>query len=460
MRNGIWYAVAAALLVAGSACTASRVDPDAAIAIRGLLQRQNETPVAGARVALARQTDPADVFTTVFSLGLSCLSDELPNACRGARIATSSDDGSFAYRLRGRDTQGLVGTASTMELTARMRRAPNEVEGPVSSRAFLVQAGSIDAPLRFWEPRLAATADRRTTRVTWSRLPGSILPSSVPLSGIRADVVFEGPNGRPVWRYRNVRSGDALDARLLEDSAGSVSVLAHTEGIEVADHEGSRLDVGFRSGRRAYERASDAPASRGASCSIDGEDGAAVAQASCGLTDGDFEEAFRPVSAACDTPCAEPSPSRAVVDLGRTRPVDFVVLRGCNGRCTVETSRDARTWRLAGGGGDGFDEDVALRLAAAVRARYVRVRAAGGLTALREVSVWEARRPAASARRSILVAPGSEQAERPSVEGARAPAQGRDGGVRIDLNVRAILPALVALLLVGAFARRRRRRAR
>lgn len=440
----------AALALAATSCTASRVDANAEIDLTGSLAHQDGSPVPGARVALVEQPGFDDVFFTVFSLGLTCLTDELPNMCRGARRTSTADDGTFAFHLRGRDTQGTVGTASTMELSARMDRGDDELEGPAVAMDFLVQTARLNLPLRFWGPRVKATGNARDLRITWPRLPGDILPARVSLADIETDVRFQAAGGAEVWTYSGVGSGKRLDARLIEDASGTLSVVARAGGIEVPDEAGSRVGVRLRSARLPYESPGSAPVSRNTACLVEDGGGRPVAQASCGLTDGDFAAEFAQSIDCDDADCVGPARNRVTIDLGRARTLDLIAVRGCNGPCTVESSRDAKTWRTVGTGGRNMGENIALRLARPERARYLRVAATGGIHSLREVSAWE---PATTggAMRSILVAVGTE--------GTGTPPKAR---TESESPATRSLRTLAAIILVAivAFALGRRRRAR
>jgi hypothetical protein len=206
------------------------------------------------------------------------------------------------------------------------------------------------------------------------------------------------------------RSGAPFDARLLEDSTGTVAVEAYARAMKVTPAEGTEIDLVWSTGRWPYAGAAGAPLSRGKGCFAYDAHGAAVAQAGCRLTDGDYHTAFDPKTETCaaSSGCAPARHDRAVVDLGSPAPVTLVALRGCSQTCDVETSTDARTWRFVGSGSapdDSEGGDVAVELASPVNARYVRVTDSGSVDRLTEVSVWDTSVAASNRAGSLLVAP-------------------------------------------------------
>lgn len=427
-------AVALLVMLLGIACTASKVDPDARIALRGSLATQDGSPAGGLRVALVREPDVGEIFSTFVTLGLACLSaGELPDACDGARITTSAEDGRFGYDLLGRDTQGSARNASVMELSTRLPRRGEQLEGPAITFAFLVQTERVRLPLRFWEPHVTARGDARTVRVGWSRLPADVLSPAMSLADTSFDVRFDTPQGT-AWVFRHASSGRSLDARLLEDSRGSLSVVARATSVEVPEDLGTEVRFRLASARVPYAALAGPPDSRGKPCySYAGK--RPIAQASCRLTDGDFATEFDPEVCASGR-CTPTQASAAYVDLGRARRIALVAARGCEAPCHVETSTDARRWTFAGSGGLRADDDVAIRLDQRPTARYVRV--LGAIDRLREVSVWAAGRPRAGVPRSLIVRPGTPGTGEPV----------REGGARSGI-LRWVLVALAAVGVAG-----------
>jgi hypothetical protein len=376
-----------ALLALGAvlvACTGSpsEVDPDARIDIAGRVAHADGKAIPGVRVAMSREADLGEVFAVFATLGLACI-DAHTDVCLGSRITRSGSDGRFAYRLKGKDTQGFAGTASTMVLTSAAGPRADEVLGPISTYRFQVQTEALDIPLRMWEPRLEGATGSFGARVTWQRVPATAVPG-LNAATVAHEIEFRRDD-EVVWTVGKARSGLAFDPRLLEDTVGSAAVTARLEDQRVSDARGRRVDLVLRSGARAYDSPAGAPPSRGRACAIADGSGRLVYQPTCALTDGDFEEDFAPSVCTGASSCSEPPHRSAVVDLGAQRSLSLIVIRGCRDRCTVETSRDAKSWR---GAGIASTEDAALRVAPLVRARYVRITASTTVDGLREVSAW------------------------------------------------------------------------
>lgn len=410
-------ALAAAGLLA--ACTASKVDPDARIDIAGSLHRQDGSPAGGVRVALTKEPDVIEALGTVMSLGLACLDEDLPDACGDTRTAGADADGRFRFRLEGRDTQGAVGNASTMELSALLPRRAPQVAGPGVTLRFLVQTPDIMLPLGFWEPAVRATADRRTMSVTWSRVRGDVLPDAASIGDLRFAIRFA--SGRTdVWTFDRAQAGRPLDTRVLEDTRGSFAVVARADAIPTTERTGSKIDVILRSARYPYTGTAGAPPSRGASCRLE-RGSRRITLSPCTMTDGDFATELPPgVGCRQGSPCR---PARhVVVDLARATVIDAVVVRGCGPGCDISTSNDGRAWRQRATMSSDR-EDAIVELPGAVRARYVRVSSSGDVAGLREISVWSP--TPAGARASLIDGPGRTDPLEPGA------GPGDDGGVSI-----------------------------
>src|SRR5688572_17766631 len=102
-------AAAAMLLVITAACTASRVDDDAAIRITGAVQGPSGAPAGDVDVSLLKVADLGEVVIggvlAFGTLGAVCLAQAAPAICEGAHHATTRGDGTFALELEGDDTQ-------------------------------------------------------------------------------------------------------------------------------------------------------------------------------------------------------------------------------------------------------------------------------------------------------------------------------------------------------------------
>lgn len=441
-------ALAVVILLLASGCTPSEVDPNARIDIAGVIERQNGRPADGVRVALSREVDFGEAFTVFATLGLACVDQ---HTCRGARVTRTGPDGRFAYRLTGRDTQGSIGSASTMVLTSELGPRPREATGAITTYRFQVQTEKLVLPLWFWEPSIEGATGSFGARVTWTAVPGRALPPGIGGGSLEYAIEFRRGD-EVVWTVDRARSGFAFDPRVLEDTTGNASVYATLEGERVSDELGRSIDIVMRSGARPYE-AAGAPLTRGMGCSVTDGEGRSIPISPCGLTDGDLSEEFNPAVCAGASGCTEPTHLSTVIDLGARRSLSLVVVRGCADRCTLETSRNTRTWRAAGVAGA---ENVALKLAPPVSARYLRVSAPVSIAGLREISAWSGG-PGASAG-PLFVEPGAIPPGSPgSVASPRAaaPADEEDSGLPRLIAVGA-LSAVGGALAAILFGRRKR----
>lgn len=426
----------------------SRVPADALVELGGSVRRQDGRPVEGAAVALLKEPDPLEVWTFVASAGLACLTDRagrtavgVEEMCRDARIETTGAEARFLFRLKGRDTQGPMGTASTMELSTGLTAGGVEAEGPAVTLRFRVQRTPIDLALRFWEPKVEAATDGRRAFVEWTRPTAETLLPGVRPADLHASVRFERAAGEIVWDFRRAEAPLRFDPRLLEDARGTLAVYAAATGI---DHEAiaDETDLMLRSARLRFAGPAGAPVSRGRPCFVLDAAGRPVELTPCRLTDGDFRAEYEPrTGPACKAGCTpEPRHASTFIDLGSDRTISLVVVRGCDD-CTVQASADARRWHTIG---IGSDEDAALAPRVPPRARYLRVSAGLGVETLREISVWDssARVPAGT----LLVAGVTE----------------RDGGERDGRRATLLILAGVGLgllaLALGALVLRHRAR--
>lgn len=376
--------VAALALLTACTITPSEVAPDAEISLAGSVARQDGTPAANVPVSVVRHEGAAETFAAVVSLGVTCLGDgkEL-NVCRSGKHTQTDDTGRFAMTMKGSDTQGFFGDASMLEATAILPRRDDEVAGPSATLRFLVQTEQVAVPLRMWEPDIEAVAGPRSATVTWSEIPAAILPPQLDAAAVRTDVVFARGETEIVWSARGQSEIATFDSRLLEDSKGSVSVVAQWGATSVPDDLGRTIVLQLRSGRPGYRSRAGAPPSRGAACAHRLPDGTLVTRAPCPLTDGDFSTPMGPQPCPDTSDCVHSN--EIVVDWGAARPLELIVLRGCASDCRIDTSEDGRTWTLAATTAGG---DVAVNVLQGTTARFVRVQS-DDVEALREVSMWE-----------------------------------------------------------------------
>lgn len=335
-----------------------------------------------------------------------------------------------------------------------------------------VVAGFEDAvapDLRLWAPAVGAQGDPGAVRFGVDPMPALPGLSEAPPTHELALV----PDRERAVVAAPVVSGTRaeVDARLLEDVPG--------RAVFAATGEVAGSTVTWFSPPVAYPAPAGAPLSRGAPCGVVvGVGGAPVDQGACWATDGalgglgagsETDPFARPLqcredpdapSSAGFALCSRPAVNALTLDLARPQPVGEVVVRGCPGRCVVETSADGATWTVPGaatGESDAFADDGGaghvdvVEVLGDVQARWVRVRADGmarraessdlivfdasalpaeeapalspdlptsDLAALAEVSVWPPRPPAAPVEGLAL--PGQPAPGPSSVPGAVA----------------------------------------
>ncbi len=362
MRRSFAVLVVLGLVLVG--CESSNLSRSAAVDVSGRLLRADGSPAAGVVVGLQRRPNIGEFLGSALLVPLTlftaCLADPPPAICRSGSVrrATTTADGTYSFNLTGKDTQGFLGTADTLALSAELPPAPGEAAGAAVTASFKVQTEQLrlhDIP--FWQPKVTFAPGR----IGWDARTGS---SSY-------QVLLEDGKAQPVWSFSGGNAEATFDARILEDTSGSLAVST----TEKTTAEGTTVSIYRRSGRVAYRSTAGAPPSRGKPCTVS-------TGVACPLTDGDFTATVpQPPSPSSTTSSSAPAPpATATVDLGQSRSVSLVVVRGCS--CQVEGSADGKTW-TALGSSTGY---TAVTPPRATPARYVRV--TGSLGDLREVSVW------------------------------------------------------------------------
>lgn len=360
----------------------SQLDPEDSVTVTGRATRQDGSALSGRSAILIKEPDVGEVLTgataVLGSLGLACLSEEPPELCRSARRSTTDASGNFRFELLGKDTQGSVGQASHFNLAVHAPARSGAVSGASRTERFIIQHTELQTPeLKLWEPRLTVAADASEATVTFDALPEGA-------TGAR--VAFQVPGG-DLWSGAYV-SGEPIDARLLEDAEGTVFIRTTTSQ--------QREEISFESHHTSealtFKGLAGAPPSRNASCVATGASGVPVEVSPCALTDGDFVVHFRaPQDAGCEPDaegggCEVARADRTLaVDLGASRPVSLVVVRGLIGEAHVERSEDGETWSSI-----TLDGKVGT-LPSGTTARYVRLRSKAddaGLLSVSEISVW------------------------------------------------------------------------
>lgn len=366
-----------ATLAAG--CRFSKVNAKATVHISGRAVSASGAPLAGVQVRLFKEADLGEALTGIVlalgSLGTICLLPAAPAICRQARVATTAADGSYTFTLSGADTQGTLGTESTLDLVVSAPGANAARVGTTLS--FNVRKTTVQLPVaRLWNaaPRVAEGAGR--IKLRWLALP----PAAGRSAAYSAQL-YDPTREAPVWSQpASSPTRAVIDARVLEDRAAGVAASART----TLDGRLGTGDVhaSYLSARVPVRPISGAPPSRHRPClAVSGTDLRTTLQHNCAATDGDLLSPAR-----LSAPKAVPV-SGVVIDLGRIRPIHLVVARGLSGSYIVELSGNGVTYRTVATGGE---PTIAADPPGNPRARFVRVRSPGGLDEglLTEVSVW------------------------------------------------------------------------
>jgi hypothetical protein len=369
-------ALFAVLSLAVTSCTFSSVDSDAEVRISGRALDASGRPLSGAKVLLFKEADIGEVvFGTVLAIGtLStiCLLPDPPAICRKAHVATADADGRYEFEIEGADTQGSLGTESTLNAVF----SGPEAQGSTTI-SFTAKDTEITLPdARLWRSQPGVSLHPGPIRLSWSPLPRAA--GSDPAY---AAEVFEAESQTALWSQPASGVEASIDPRILEDESGAVAVSATTElsgGSGTGDVRAS-----FLSTKVAVDGTAGAPPSRGRPCAaVTGTRRLRTAPFSaCAATDGDLH------SSAHLNGKGKAAVTGVVVDLGARRPVSLVVVRGFAGQLLVEVSDNGATWRTVA---TTAGTAAAISPAGEPSARFVRLRSPAGLdeSLLSEISVW------------------------------------------------------------------------
>jgi hypothetical protein len=373
MRKVLGLVAALSLTLTG--CSLSSVDPDATVEISGRALTASGRPLAGAKVLLLKQADLGEVVfgavLTIGSLSTICLLPEAPAICRKARTATTDADGRYSFELKGSDTQGTLGTESTLNVVFAGPRAQGS-----TTVSFTAEDEAITLPdARLW--RSAAEVSRPGDRI---ELAWSALTQAAGSDPAYSAQLFEAGRETALWSQPASGGRATVDSRILEDQPGSVAVGASASlpgGSGAGD-----VRVSYLSRRLPVAATAGTPLSRGRPCAA--VTGTAPPRAGrlspCAATDGDLSAPARLPGRKAGVVTG------VVIDLGVSRPVSLVVTRGFAGQFLVEVSGDGRSFRTVATNAGSTAVDVP----GDPSARFVRVRSPVGLdeSLSSEVSVW------------------------------------------------------------------------
>jgi hypothetical protein len=286
---------------------------------------------------------------------------------------TTDAKGTYRFRIKGSDTQNNAGDADTLVVMVADPEGTRSAAASTTLR-FKVQHDVVRLPAaKLWDAGLhvaATSAGPPAIRMAWRA-------ESVGNPSYRA-ALFDSARGTALWTQPASGTRARIDARLLEDSAGSAAVTARAD-------LGSGVDAVYLSGRMPVRPIAGGPPSRHEPCyALTGSAAPfeRFRQTVCAATDGDLVSPSRLVAGNGKVV------SGVLVDLvAQTRRISLIVGRGLVGTVVVEISPDSHTWtRIA----TAVGPTIAVRPPEEPLARYVRVRSPGGLdeSRLAEVSVW------------------------------------------------------------------------
>jgi hypothetical protein len=403
--------------------------------IEGRVVDDDGQPVPGASVVVRRSPGIAERLTgaaaALFTAGIACVADiDVCDAESGVTARTvADDDGRFRLPL-GREY--IEGGESDTDLYVTASEPPRdgELTGPATTEELEVAQEVQTSPeLQLWRPDLDVRLTPEAVRVSWIPLD----PERHDDGDVSHALRFQTPDGDTIATLE--RSGDRLDARILEDVAGHVALTGRGD-ITVGP---TIYHQTYEAPRIAFDGAAGAPPSRGRPCSMTLVDATPAPIDGCPLTDGDLvapAHAPEPCAAACPAPVTD-----AVVDLGAPIDVDLVVVRACEA-CSVATSLDGITFTPFGSRG------LARQAPRPVTARYVQLSATEvdrGIDRAAELSVW----PAAEGDDGAIASDGTREDEDPS--------QDQDDDDGRDRTLIALIAAALLIAAAAAAGRARRR---
>jgi hypothetical protein len=142
--------LAAVVATLASGCRFSKVNAQATVHISGRAVSASGAPLANVQVRLFKEADLGEALTGIVlalgSLGTICLLPAAPAICRQARVATTGADGSYTFTLSGADTQGTLGTESTLDLVISTPGA-NAARAAATTLSFNVRKASVHLPV-------------------------------------------------------------------------------------------------------------------------------------------------------------------------------------------------------------------------------------------------------------------------------------------------------------------------
>ncbi|WP_375758705.1 hypothetical protein [Corallococcus exercitus] len=338
-------------------CTASKVEEDLDIVLKGRLVDEAGAPLPETLLKLYRSENSSCAFAAFSS---------------SWRSVKTRADGTFELDLLGADTRN--GSIARCFIV----RSPAQSQGRSLSAYFPIQQSEVALPtFQEWTGTLTATAEAQGVSVSFRPL------SVTHGAGKDEHVLSIRPSGvREAWQVLKASSPVHLSDDVLEDAAGlKASVIVERD----AKAGGVTVGLSYSSDEVALPRRARVPASRGAACTY------LNAETPCRITSGDlgglvlFQSGVREVAVQL---------SRSVVP--RKAVLRNFEVSGILNELVLEGSADGTQWMPLANllGGAGVQPFMEVALTGTTPVSQVRVRATprettGELRSLGQLSLFE-----------------------------------------------------------------------
>ena len=279
-----------------------------------------------------------DLLAFAFTLGLAgidCLS-------KNPTLTICRDEKSVSVRVasNGRWSAPLPVGAAEYDLVVTSLRG-RTAGYPLMRLRFTAPETGVSLPtLRLWNARPTVRVDGRNVVVAWRALPASYTINDATYGTAMRPTRKGGPTGN----MRRAGTVATVDARMLEDAAGTVVITA--KGDVGRPH---KYGVTWSVPPVAYPAPAGKPLSRGHYCRVTVGRTTQSARP-CWITDGNAVEGYPGrLPQSCRTvdgqrQCTRSPLAAIVIDLGRAQRLGEVIVRGCSRACVIDASRDGKVW--------------------------------------------------------------------------------------------------------------------
>lgn len=346
-------------------------------AIRGSATDTRGRPAAGASVTVTKVLRTGERLSrdtkAWMTLGLGCL--DAQGCSAPTQHAVVAADGRFAIPV----PQGITERDGLAVTVLASRGEDARVQTTLTLPASANSGQTVqNVPLAAEAPTLERAGDREFLRPP--AVPGAAADLSVTLRQLAAP-----GHGTAAVISAEIDASRGFDQRVLEDG----------RGLLVSRQTGAVAGLPAQYSTSLVVTGRSVPPSRGAGCVIEGSRGQDLVQQSCGLTDGDLDDAWKPQDdpACVDGPCPgalQSSHRDVTVLLPHRLNATLLVVRGCGFTCRIQVSPDGRTFGSAYGPPEGDTSDLYVLPLPGGPVAAVRVETATGgfFDSLREVSVY------------------------------------------------------------------------